>query len=224
MEERGEQKPLRSSSNKAKDLKDTYLKNEGKREAQNFDAEKENMEENIKKEENKQESAETDVMTEETEELGKKVEELHEEKEKWEEQFKRKAAEFENLRRRSIKEKQDMLEFGNEKLLFKFLELLDDINNAVDAGKKTEDFEALLKGLEMIRQKADKLFGEEGVKQMEDPTGKEFDVNYHEAMMHTPHEEIPEGNVIQVLQPGYMLNDKVLRHARVITSAGKSND
>lgn len=224
MEDRGEQKPLRSSSNKAKDLKDTYLKNEGRPDARNIDIENENMEEDIKKEKKKQESAETDVITEETEELRKKVEELQEEKEKWEEQFKRKAAEFENLRSRSIKEKQQMLEFANEKMLFKFLELLDDINNAVAAGEQTEDFEALLKGLEMIRQKAEKLFGEEGVKQMEDPVGKEFDVDYHDAMMHTPHEEIPEGNVIQVLQPGYMLNGKVLRHARVITSAGNSKD
>jgi molecular chaperone GrpE len=56
---------------------------------------------------------------------------------------------------------------------------------------------------------------------MEDPTGTEFDVDQHEALMIQPSEDIPEGNIVQVIQNGYILKDKVLRHAKVITSSGK---
>jgi molecular chaperone GrpE len=78
------------------------------------------------------------------------------------------------------------------------------------------------KGLEMITNKARKMFEDAGVKQMDNIIGKPFDVNYHEALMMT-NSELPEGSIVQVVQPGYMLNDKVLRYAKVITSNGNSN-
>lgn len=226
MEEKSINKPLRTSSNKARDIKDTYLKNEGKS-MKKEESKQANIEEEIIENEEIQNDDDQETNQDSSDEsldLSEKIGKLEAEKSELKEQVIRKAAELENFRRRTIKEKQELIEFGNEKLLFKFLELLDDINNAVDAGKKTTDYEALLKGLEMIHNKAEKLFLDAGVKQMDDPAGEEFDVDYHEAMMHVPNNEIPEGYVVQVIQNGYMLNDKVLRHAKVVTSAGKSNE
>jgi molecular chaperone GrpE len=220
---------LRSTSNAIKDLYNTYVKNE-EREIPITDEESAEMEEN--KEQNKENNPEQaqineemfespEEMQEQMEALVEQMNELGKERDELKEALVRKVAELENIRKRSIREKQEMVEYANEKLLFRFLELMDDMSNAVDAGKKSDDYETLLKGLEMIYSKTVKLFEDNGVKKMEDAVGKEFDVDLHEAMMHTPHPEVDEGHVVQVIQPGYMMHDKVLRHARVITSAGK---
>ena len=100
------------------------------------------------------------------------------------------------------------------------MEILDDIGAAVSSGKSSKDFDSLLSGVEMIYKKAIKIFEEAGVKPMDDPAGKEFDVDFHEALMSAPSEETPEGSVLQTIQKGYMYRDKVLRHAKVIASAG----
>lgn len=222
MEEKiGGHKPLRKSSNKIKDLYDTYIKND-ERVIPITDADNITNEENETVEITEQniDNVSVQMNDQELEELRVQIDTLIKEKDDFKDQLMRKAAELENIRRRSIKEKQEMLEYANERLLFKMLEILDDINSAVDAGKKSTDFEVLLKGMEMIQQKTAKLFAESGVAPMENASGKPFDVNFHEAMMHIPSDE-PEGNVVQTLQNGYMIHDKVLRHARVITSAGK---
>ena len=150
------------------------------------------------------------------------MEELKKERDELKEQLVRKAAEFENQRKRHLKEKQELIDYANERLLYRLLEILDDMSAAVEAGNKSSDFEALLKGISMIQQKSMKIFGEFGVKPMEDPVGKEFDVNLHEAMM-AMNSDKPEGTVLQAFQPGYMMHDKVLRHAKVITSNGIPN-
>jgi molecular chaperone GrpE len=227
MEEKSGQKPLRTSSNTERDIKDTYLKNDGKKNVHTFESNKheakevegfEEMSENIQ-------DVNEEIAAEETEgtelnALKEQIAQLESEKEELKNQVVRKAAEFENLRKRTMREKQELLEFGSEKLLFKMLELLDDINNAVDASQTTKDFDSLLKGLQMIKSKADKLFSESGVKLMEIKQGDEFDVDFHEAMMHISSNDVEEGHIVQVIQKGYMLSDKVLRHAKVITSAG----
>ncbi len=223
MEDKSGKKPLRTTSNTEKDIKDTYLKNDGNQAKRIHNEKIEDREVEEFKDMNESE----DIAEESTEAedndivaLTEQISKLESEKEELRNQIMRKAAEFENMRKRTIREKQELLEFGSEKLLFKMLELLDDINNAFDASQTTKDFDSLLKGLEMIKNKADKLFVDSGVKLMKIEKGDEFDVDFHEAMMHIPHEEVEEGKIIQVIQNGYMLNDKVLRHAKVITSAG----
>ena len=116
-----------------------------------------------------------------------------------------------------------MLEYANEKLLFKFLSLADDFDAGLESARKSQDYDALLKGVELIQSKLLKLFEESGVKRMESYVGKPFDVDFHEALMHIP-SEFPEGNVIQEVQPGYMMHNKVLRHTKVVTSAGSSKE
>lgn len=185
----------------------------------------ENEEEDLKKDK-KEKTVEIDetiennfVSKEEFDALMDQIEEYKQETEKYKDAFARKAAELENVIRRTAKEKQDMLQYANEKLLFSLLEFVDGFEAAIDSAKKTEDVQSIVTGLEMIYQKVMKTLDDNGVKKMEDPTGKEFDVNLHEAMMIMP-SEYPEGIVAQTFQTGYMLYDKVLRHARVATSQG----
>ncbi|MFP4528810.1 MAG: nucleotide exchange factor GrpE [Candidatus Kapaibacterium sp.] len=240
-------KPLRSSSNKARDLYETYLKGTRKRSIPISDSEEEKHKEEekemkdqpekieadekeiIDKNENKEESKiqeMNDILTDELEQQTKlvneaqnKLNEIKKENEELRDQIKRKAAELENFRQRTMREKNEMVDYANERLLFKMLDPLDDMTAAIESGKKSDDKDALIKGVEMIRQKMIKIFEESGVKKMEDPTGEPFDVDYQEAMMTQP-SDMPEGHVVQVVQPGYMIHDKVLRYARVITSSG----
>lgn len=251
MEEK-HQKPLRPSSNKIKDLYNTYIKNDEPRNMSKESTEK--MNEKLEKElEDKIEAAlqkDANIENEETEYIlsqerhipisdnesldyqsiievlnqeinsyKKQISNLEEELNSNKEQLIRRTAEMENLRRRTLKEKQELIEYGNEKLLTKFVEIPDDFANAIDAAKKATDKESLIIGLELIQTKVIKLFEEAGVTPLPNPVGQEFDVNLHDALMASP-SDLPEGYVVQVLQNGYMLNDKVIRHTKVITSSG----
>jgi molecular chaperone GrpE len=225
-----QKKPLRPAPNKKQDIYNTYMKNEKSRNIPIQDLEEElkmndnnNMNEELENENLVQESNSNEVDISEyvdvINELNKQNETLMSERDDLKEQLIRKAAELENVRRRSIREKQEMIDFANERLLFKMLELLDDITSASNASHNTTDFDSLVKGLDMIQAKAMKLFDEAGVKKMEEEIGSQFDVNFHEALMMSP-SELPEGAIVQYIQPGYMIKEKVLRHAKVITSAG----
>ncbi len=156
----------------------------------------------------------------EKEELLAKIEVLETEKAELKEMLMNKAAELENFRKRTIREKQDLIDYANEKLLLQMLVLLDDMQNALIAAEANTDYDALHKGLELIDQKTKKLFEDAGVIEIENPVGKPFDVNFHDAMM-VMDSEFPEGTVVQEVLKGFMIHDKVLRHSRVITSTGK---
>jgi len=226
----GNQKPLRHFSNKAKDIESIYGKSKTIKISEN-ETEKNQINQEIETIKNEQENLLEQIeklneqindLNSEISSLNEKINNLTKERDELKDQFIRKAAEFENYRKRSLEEKKEIIDYANEKLLAKFIELLDDLNSASEAGKNTTDIEAMNKGLEMITNKARKMFEDAGVKQMENIIGKPFDVNYHEALMMT-NSELPEGSIVQVVQPGYLLNDKVLRYAKVITSNGNSN-
>lgn len=131
----------------------------------------------------------------------------------------RKVAELENFRRRTQQEKEDLTAYANQKLLQNILPIVDDLQRALELGRKGNDYKALLEGIEMVYNKAQQTLGDVGVTPLE-PVGQEFDVNLHEALMRIP-SEAPEGQIVQEVQRGYMYKDKVLRHAKVITSAGQ---
>lgn len=131
----------------------------------------------------------------------------------------RKVAELENFRRRSEVERTELISYANHKLLLRLLPILDDLQRAVENGKSTTDYTSLLEGINLVYQKANQTFEEAGVKPLI-CIGEEFDVNQHEALMQMP-SEAPEGQIIQEAQRGYLYGDKVLRHAKVIVSAGQ---
>jgi molecular chaperone GrpE len=130
----------------------------------------------------------------------------------------RKVAELENFRRRTEQERQELIVHANFKLLQKLLPVLDDMQRAIESGKASTDAKVLLEGMEIVFNKALQTFAEAGVEPMQ-PLGQPFDTNLHEALMQMP-SEAPEGEVLQEAQRGYLLKGKVLRHARVVVSAG----
>ena len=127
----------------------------------------------------------------------------------------RKCAEFENFRRRSIKEKAELILNGGEKVITKILPVIDDMERAIENGKKTDDVATLREGMELIYKKFLKILEGEGVKTIE-TLGKDFNVDYHEAIAMVPdQDDEKKGKVIDCVQTGYTLNDKVIRYAKV---------
>lgn len=213
------QKPLRSRVQAARDLAGTYKKNESARKIQitdDVDMEKMKDEELKEQEQIELEQTENNASSPNEKEL---IVAKDNEIAQLKDQIARKIAELENFRKRTQKEKYDLIEYANEKLLFKLLDISDDFENAFSHIDKNID-ENMLKGFEMIYRKLNKIFEEFNVKEIESPIGKEFDVHYHEALMAMPSAEIPEGFVVQQAQKGYLLGEKVIRHTKVITSQG----
>ncbi len=138
------------------------------------------------------------------------------------EKYVRSLAEMDNLRKRTEREKEQLVLYATERLFSRLVEILDDLNAAVEAGKQSRDYDAMLNGLEMIAAKAHRIYEEHGVRPLEVQQGEPFNVELHEALVHVPHPELPEGTVVQQIQRGYLFRDRVLRHARVVTSAGNA--
>ncbi len=129
-------------------------------------------------------------------------------------------AEFENFRRRSAKESFELVATANSKLLSKLTTVLDNFNLAFDPKHKTEKLEDFEKGIRLIYSKFKEILEEEGLEEI-DAVGHEFDPNLHEALMQRPDEKWEENKVIDVLQKGYKLKSKIIKHAKVIVSTGK---
>ncbi len=125
-------------------------------------------------------------------------------------------AEFDNYRKRTLKEKADLIKNGGEKAMRDLLPVVDDFERAIDAIDKTEDVESLKDGVNLIYNKFLKYLESQQVKPMES-TGNDFDADVHEAVTTFPApEESMKGKVIDTVQKGYTINDKVLRHAKVV--------
>lgn len=155
---------------------------------------------------------------EEIEMLAARVRELEQENEGLREQRLRAIADLDNARRRAQEDVLKTVQYANADLLKKILPILDDFERSIEHGTTAREFESFFTGVAMIRDKVKKTLEEIGVKRME-TVGQEFDVELHEALMRQP-SELPEGTVVAELEPGYLYKDKVIRHARVIVSAG----
>ncbi len=124
-------------------------------------------------------------------------------------------AEFENFRKRTIKEKAELIINGAEKTVQAMLPVVDDMERALDNAQKSDDVEALREGMDLIYKKLMKALEGLGVKPI-DAVGKDFDVDFHEAIAMVPGMgDDKKGKVIDCVQTGYTINDKVIRHAKV---------
>lgn len=125
-------------------------------------------------------------------------------------------AEFDNFRKRVVREKADLVKNAAEKVLLGLLPIVDDFERGLDASRDTDNAEAIRQGMELIYNKLVRYLESNGVKAMES-TGTTFDAEVHEAIatIPAPAEDL-KGKVIDTTQKGYMLNDKVLRHAKVV--------
>ncbi|MFA5155998.1 MAG: nucleotide exchange factor GrpE [Candidatus Omnitrophota bacterium] len=130
-------------------------------------------------------------------------------------------ADFDNSRKRFEKDKQEFIKFANEGLILELLTVLDDLERTINiAEEKHQDLPVFLKGVEMILAHLYELLKERGIKPI-DAQGKIFDPNFHEALMQVEDKDLPEHTVVEELQKGYLLNDRVLRTSKVKVSVKK---
>ena len=125
------------------------------------------------------------------------------------------SAEFDNYRKRTLKEKAEIIKNGGEKTLTAILPVLDDFARALKNMEASEETKAMKEGVELIFNKFNKILSQEGLQKIE-TEGREFDVDFHEAiaLIPAPSEDL-KGKILDCVQTGYMLNDKVIRHAKV---------
>lgn len=128
------------------------------------------------------------------------------------------SAEFDNYRKRTIKEKAELIKNGGEKAIAAILPILDDLERALANMQQADDVKAMYEGIDLIYQKFLKNLNQEGLEKM-NPVGEAFDTDFHEAVALIPaQEEEQKGKVLDCVQTGYKLNDKVIRHAKVVVA------
>ncbi|MBO4659856.1 MAG: nucleotide exchange factor GrpE [Prevotella sp.] len=165
--------------------------------------------------ENNPENSDSPENTENSENTDEKdpLEAAQEENEKLRDQLLRTVAEFENYKKRTLKEKTELILNGGEKTITAVLPVLDDFERAI--ADKNEDAAAIKEGMELIFHKFKKTLEGLGVKKIETDDA-DFDVDYHEAIAMVPGMgDDKKGKIIDCVQTGYTLNDKVIRHAKV---------
>lgn len=152
-----------------------------------------------------------DVKSEKSDE---KFNELQQKYDTLNQQYLRLAADFENYRKRQEHEREDLLKFGTENALKKMLEVLDNFERGKKALEKVEDYAKVKESFDLVHKQTVEILKKLGLEEIE-TEGKEFDPNFHDAVMQTPTSEHPEHTVINELQKGYKMGDKVLRPALV---------
>lgn len=149
-------------------------------------------------------------------ELTEKAEDAIESAKEFQDKYMRLSAEFDNYRKRTLKEKADLTKSANADLLKEILPVVDDFERGRENIEKTNDLDGLKEGVELIYTKFVEFLGKNGVKEIE---AKEtaFDLDFHEALtkIPAPTEDL-KGKVVDVIEKGYLLNDKVIRYSKVV--------
>lgn len=161
-----------------------------------------------------QEAQDVQEMTAE-EQLQKELDEANEKVAMFEDKYLRQVAEFDNYRKRTMKEKAELIKNGGERAIESILPVLDDFERALANMSKDESAAEILTGIELIYNKFIGILKQNGLQKIE-TEGADFDTDFHEAiaMVPTPDESL-KGKVLDCVQTGYTLNDKVIRHAKV---------
>lgn len=133
----------------------------------------------------------------------------------WRDKYMRLQAEFDNYRKRTLREKMDLVASGGADVIKSMLSVLDDMHRAVVASEKSEDITALREGEKLVLQKFEEALRQKNVTEIE-VQDKDFDPDFHEAVARFAAGEDKKGKIIDVVQRGYMLGDKVLRYAKVV--------
>ena len=163
-----------------------------------------------------EETVEEAENVEEVDDMEKKVAALEDQlaKETKEELFL--MAEFDNFRKRTLKEKSEIIKNAGENVLKGLLPIMDDFERGLKAAETTDDSAAMKEGMSLIYNKLKKYLAQNGVKEI-DPADDTFDTEKHEAISAVPvPDESKKGKILDTIEKGYMINDKVLRHAKVV--------
>ncbi len=153
-----------------------------------------------------------------TAELESKVNELQD-------KLLRKAAEFENYKRRTENDQLNLLSFAAESFIIKILPVIDDFERSLDHISDADSAEAIKEGIMLVYNKFKKILDEQGIKKI-DSVGKPFNVDYHDALMQIKDDTVPAHTVVEEVEKGYLYKNKVIKHAKVIVSedAGEENN
>lgn len=133
----------------------------------------------------------------------------------WQDKYLRLQAEFDNFRKRTLREKMELVRSGSAECVKNFLPLMDDLQRALEAIEKSNDLEALREGVKLIAQKFRETLKKQNVKEIE-ALGLELDTDHHEAVARFDAGKEKKGKIVDVVQPGYKMGDKVLRFAKVV--------
>lgn len=133
----------------------------------------------------------------------------------WQDRYLRLYAEFDNFRKRTMRERGDLIRNASKDVLESVLPVLDDFERAQNAAADSEDINGLMEGQQLIHNKLKQILNAQGVEQLEVNTGDAFDVDLHEAITRIPSPEL-SGKIVDVVEAGYKLNDTVIRYAKVV--------
>ncbi|MEM3373047.1 MAG: nucleotide exchange factor GrpE [Candidatus Anstonellales archaeon] len=154
----------------------------------------------------------------EMEKLQNEINQLKEEVNQWKDKFLRKMAEFDNYKKRVEQDQIQLIKFANEKLIKDLLPVIDDFERTLTFSKDELKNNSILQGVEMVYNKLMKILSDYGLKKI-DALNQPFDFNYHEALLQVPKDGVEPLTVIEEVEKGYILNDKVIRHSKVIVSS-----
>ena len=175
-------------------------------------------------EEQKTEAPETEKPVDEVAVVKEQIQKLEAEKAEMKDQFLRKAADFDNFRKRLLRDKEDAVSFANTSLLTDLIDVLDDFERAEEAAKKSKDFDTLANGVDLIEKRLATLLEKKWGLTKYVPLNEAFDPEKHEALMMTESPDVKEATVAEVFQNGYILHGRVIRHAKVKVSMPAKNN
>ena len=185
---------------------------------QETEAPAENTEKQEEAPETQEEAPETQEELTPEQQLAKDLEAAQATIEDQKDKYLRLSAEFDNYRKRTMKEKAELIKNGGEKAISAILPILDDLERALAIMQKADDVKAMYEGIDLIYQKFLKNLTQEGLEKM-NPIGEAFDTDFHEAIALVPAPaEDQKGKILDCVQTGYKLNDKVIRHAKVVVA------
>ncbi|MEJ2493200.1 MAG: nucleotide exchange factor GrpE [Ignavibacteriaceae bacterium] len=174
------------------------------------------------KAEEKNEEIKEDQIEEEKEESKseERITQLENEVAELKDKLLRKAAEFENYKRRTENDQLNLLTYAAESFIQRLLPVVDDFERSLQHINEAQEVDAIKQGLKLIYDKFMKVLDDQGVKKMES-VGEPFNVDYHEALLQRPDDSVEPHTVLEEIEKGYMYKDKVIRHAKVIVSEDK---
>ena len=152
-----------------------------------------------------------------------KIADLEKQVKEWNDKFLRKAAEFENYKRRTENDQFNLINYAAESFIVKLLPIVDDFERSMEHIDDIDNNKAVKEGIKLVYEKLLKLLNEQGVKKML-AKGEPFNVDYHDALMQRKDNSVPPHTVLEEVESGYLYRDKVIRHAKVIVSEESSLD
>ncbi|MCD4844201.1 MAG: nucleotide exchange factor GrpE [Methanosarcinales archaeon] len=132
-------------------------------------------------------------------------------------------AEFDNYKKIVDRQKKELIDYAHAGLITELIDVMENLERGIDSARDSKDPESIIKGMEMVYSSLEDILGSGGLEPIE-AIGKKFDPHYHEAMMKSPSDEVPNNTVIEEFQRGYMIKKKVLRYAKVKVSTNSDNN